>query len=37
VVPAGQTLMHLSNTQSRYALATMILALRAKGLAFDRR
>ena len=29
-------LMHLSNTQSRYALPTMIRALRAKGLAFDK-
>jgi peptidoglycan/xylan/chitin deacetylase (PgdA/CDA1 family) len=29
-------LMHLSNTQSRYALPTMIRSLRTKGLAFDK-
>ena len=29
-------LMHLSNNQSRYALPTMILALRAKGLSFNK-
>ena len=29
-------LMHMSNTQSRYALSTMIRALRAKGLPLER-
>jgi len=29
-------LMHLSNTQARYALPTIIRSLRAKGLTFDR-
>jgi peptidoglycan/xylan/chitin deacetylase (PgdA/CDA1 family) len=34
---AGDTiLMHMSNTQSRYALPTMIRALRAKGLPLER-
>ena len=34
---AGESiLMHLSNTQARYALPTMIRSLRAKGLTFDR-
>jgi hypothetical protein len=28
--------MHLSNTQSRYALPAMIKALRAKGLRLER-
>jgi peptidoglycan/xylan/chitin deacetylase (PgdA/CDA1 family) len=36
-VRAGEVvLLHLSNTQSRYALPTMIKSLRAKGLTFDK-
>lgn len=32
----GVVLMHMSNTQARYALPTMIKGLRAKGLALER-
>jgi ribosome-interacting GTPase 1 len=36
-IRAGDSvLMHLSNTQSRHALPTMMRSLRAKGLVFDK-
>lgn len=34
--PGDSVLMHLTNTQTRYALPTLIRALRAKGLVLDR-